>query len=116
MNKHIVVGKTSNDFSSAMLTLPQNREEVIRPFAKAVGAEVISMLWLNHPDMHVCLHLTAPSDEAVSAMCGIVRSSGNFDKLDWFRAFDSQEFKEVFETAPEAMTTYVSAMAVTGLK
>jgi len=35
---------------------------------------------------------------------------------DWFRAFDSQEFKEVFETASEAMTTYVSAMAVAGLK
>ena len=76
MNKYIVAGKTSNDFNSAMLTLPQNREEVIRPFAKAVGGEVISMLWLNHPDMHVCLHLTAPSDEAVSAMCGIARSSG----------------------------------------
>ena len=89
---------------------------MIRPFAKALGAEVISMLWLNHPDMHVCLHLTAPSDEAVSAMCGIARVTGNFAKVDWFRAFDSQEFKEVFETASEAMTTYVSAMAVAGLK
>tara|TARA_E500000178_G_C16526537_1_gene532460 strand:- start:18 stop:227 length:210 start_codon:yes stop_codon:yes gene_type:complete len=65
MNKYIVMGKISSDFNSAMLTRPQNKQSVIRPFVNVLGAELNSMLWLNHLDMQVCLHLTLPNDEAL---------------------------------------------------
>ena len=59
------MGKISRDLNSAMLTRSQNKQSVIRPFVKVLGAELNSMLWLNHPDMQVCLHLTLPNDEAL---------------------------------------------------
>ena len=52
----------------------------------------------------------------LSVMCDIVRASGNFDKLDWFRGFDSEEFMVTFNTVSEALSTYAPAMAVAGQK
>jgi hypothetical protein len=52
----------------------------------------------------------------LSVMCDIVRARGDFDKLDWFRGFDSEEFMVTFNTASEALSTYASAMAVAGQK
>ena len=49
-------------------------------------------------------------------MCDIVRVMGYFDKLDWFRGFDSEEFMVTFNNASEALSTYTSAMAVAGQK
>ena len=48
---------------------------------------------MNHPDIDVCMHLNAPNDEDVIAMCCIVRASGNLDRVDWFRAFDNGKRK-----------------------
>ena len=36
-------------------------------------------------------------------MCDIVRARGDFDKLDWFRGFDSEDFMVTFNTASEAV-------------
>ncbi len=47
-------------------------------------------------------------------MCDIVRVMGDFDKLDWFRGFDSEEFMGTFHNASEARSTHASAMAVAG--
>ena len=49
-------------------------------------------------------------------MCDIVRGGGDFDKLDWFRGFDSEEFMGKFNTASESLSTYAPAMAVVGQK
>ena len=43
-------------------------------------------------------------------MCDIVRVRGDFDKLDWFRGFDSEDFMVTFNTASESLSTYASAM------
>ena len=50
------------------------------------------------PDIDVCMHMNAPNDEEVSAMCCIVRASGNLDKVDWFRAFDTGKQKAVIKS------------------
>ena len=52
----------------------------------------------------------------LSVMCDIVRARGDFDKLDWFRGFDSEEFMVTFKTASESLSTYAPAMAVVGQK
>ena len=49
-------------------------------------------------------------------MSDIVRARGDFDKLDWFRGFDSEDIMVTFNTASEALNTYSSAMAVAGQK
>ena len=49
-------------------------------------------------------------------MCDIVRARGDFDKLDWFRGFASEDFMGTFTTASEPLSTYASAMAVVGQK
>jgi len=49
-------------------------------------------------------------------MCDIVRARGDFDKLDWFRGFDSEEFMGTFNIASEPLSTYASAVAVAGQK
>jgi hypothetical protein len=49
-------------------------------------------------------------------MCDIVRVRGDFDKLDWFRGFDSEDFMVAFNTASETLSTYACAMAVAGQK
>ena len=49
-------------------------------------------------------------------MCDIVRVRGDFDKLDWFRGFDSEDFMVTFNTASETLSTYACAMAVAGQK
>ena len=49
-------------------------------------------------------------------MCDIVTVMGDFDKLDWFRGFDSEEFMITVYNASEALSTHASAMAVAGQK
>ena len=48
---------------------------------------------MNRLYIDICIHRNAPNDEDVRAMCCIVRASGNFDKVDWFRAFDTEKRK-----------------------
>ena len=52
----------------------------------------------------------------LSVMCDIVRARGDFDKLDWFRGVDYEEFMVTFDTASESLSTYASVMAVAGQK
>ena len=47
-------------------------------------------------------------------MCDIVIVRGDFDKLDEFRGFDSEEFLVTFNTASEALSIYAPAMALAG--
>ena len=50
------------------------------------------MLYINHPEMNAIANIEAPNDEAVASMAGIVKASGMFDDLNWYRAFDADEF------------------------
>ena len=54
-------------------------------------------------------YLEGPNDEAVASMTGIIKASGMFDDLNWYRAFDSGELKQIYEVASTKMTEYVSA-------
>ena len=67
------------------------------------------MLYLNHPEISAVAILEGPNDEAVASMTGIIKASGMFDDLNWYRAFDSGELKQIYEVASTKMTEYVSA-------
>ena len=46
-------------------------------------------------------------------MAGIVKASGMFDDLNWYRAFDAGELQKIYEFASDKMNEYVSAKAFT---
>tara|TARA_Y200000002_G_C22352461_1_gene525624 strand:+ start:299 stop:649 length:351 start_codon:yes stop_codon:yes gene_type:complete len=109
MHKYVVLGKTSKEFSSSMVSKPQNRKEIVAPFVESLGGNLLEMLYLNHPEISAVALLEAPNDEAVASMTGIIKASGMFDDLNWYRAFDSGELKQIYEVASKKMTEYVSA-------
>ena len=108
MNKYIMIGKLSIEFSSSMVGKPQNRTEIVTPFFENLGGKLIQMLYINHPEMNAIAN-----DEAVASMAGIVKASGMFDDLNWYRAFDAGELQKIYEFASDKMNEYVSAKAFT---
>ena len=111
MNKYIMIGKLSIEFSSSMVGKPQNRTEIVTPFFENLGGKLIQMLYINHPEMNAIANIEAPNDEAVASMAGIVKASGMFDDLNWYRAFDAEELQKIYELASNKMNEYVSAKA-----
>ena len=59
--------------------------------------------------------LQAPDDASVDAMVNIVYSTGNFSNISYARAYDSKEYKSVFELGHDKMSAYVSSMQVAGI-
>ena len=45
----------------------------------------------------------------------IVYSTGNFANIAWSRAYDADDYKEVFEHGHDRMGAYVSSMQVAGI-
>ena len=45
----------------------------------------------------------------------IVYSTGNFSNIAWSRAYDADDYKEVFEHGHDRMGAYVSSMQVAGI-
>ena len=113
MNKYIMIGKLSIEFSSSMVGKPQNRTEIVTPFFENLGGKLIQMLYINHPEMNAIANIAAPNVEAVASMAGIVKASGMFDDLNWYRAFDAGELQKIYEFASDKMNEYVSAKAFT---
>ena len=113
MNKYIMIGKLSIEFSSSMVGKPQNRTEIVTPFFENLGGKLIQMLYINHPEMNAIANIEAPNDESVASMAGIVKASGMFDDLNWYRAFDAGELQKIYEFASDKMNEYVSAKAFT---
>ena len=54
------------------------------------------------------------SDDDVEALKNIVFASGNFSECNWIRAYESSEYKNVFEKGSQVMDSYVSSMVVAG--
>ena len=48
-------------------------------------------------------------------MVNIVYSTGNFANIAWSRAYDADDYKEVFEHGHDRMGAYVSSMQVAGI-
>ena len=90
-----MIGKLSIEFSSSMVGKPQNRTEIVTPFFENLGGKLIQMLYINHPEMNAIAFIEAPNDETVASIAGIVKASGMFDDLNWYRAFDAGELQKI---------------------
>ena len=109
MHKYILIGKNSQQTAASMLNKPQNRKELNRPLFEAFNVKVIEFLYFNHPEFDTLLTIEAESDEIVTAACNLVYASGSFNSFTWFRAFEADEWKDIYQTASNNMASYISA-------
>ena len=47
MSKYLITGTTTPEFASAMLSKPQNRFDVVKPFFDQVGMDLIEMFYTS---------------------------------------------------------------------
>ena len=109
MNKYILMGKNSQETAASMLNKPQNRKELNKPLFDAFNVKIIEFLYLNHPDFDIFVTIEAENDEIVAAATNLVYASGDFSFFTWFRAFEAEEWKNVYHTASDNMASYISA-------
>ena len=109
MYKYILIGKNSQQTAASMLNKPQNRKELNKPLFEAFNVKVVEFLYLNHHDFDTLVTIEAESDEIVAAACNLVYASGSFDFFSWFRAFEAEQWKDIFQTASNNMASYISA-------
>ena len=109
MNKYIIMGKNSQETAASMLNKPQNRREVNQPLMKAFNAEFAEFLYLNHPDYDFMAVVKAENDEGMAAATNLIYASGAFSSLNWFKAFEAEEWKNVYQIASDNMAAYISA-------
>ena len=109
MKKYIIIGKTSQETAASMLNKPQNRREMVEPLVKSFNTKFCEFLYLNSPDFDFMCVIEGESDKDIASACNLIYASGSFSMINWFRAFESSEWKEVYEIASKNMANYVSA-------
>ena len=109
MNKYIITGKSSQETAASMLNKPQNRRELNEPLLKAFNAEFTEFLYLNHPDFDFMCITKAESDESIAAATNLIYASGSFSSLTWFRAFEAEDWQNIYQLASDNMASYISA-------
>jgi GYD domain. len=114
MKKYIITGKTSQDFATAMLNKPQNRKSFVEPFLESLAIDMSEFLFTSGIDRNFVAVVSAEAEEQVETLCNIVFASGNFSNLAWSRAFEAEEYQEVFQKGHEKMEKYISAVQVAG--
>ena len=115
MTKYLIHGKTSGDFAAAMLNKPQNRLEILQPFFDSFGITVHEFVFTSGIEFNFVSVLSADNDDSIEAMVNSVYSTGNFANIAWSRAYDADDYKEVFEHGHDRMGAYVSSMQVAGI-
>ncbi|MDC1023376.1 GYD domain-containing protein [Alphaproteobacteria bacterium] len=109
MNRYVLMGKNSQETAASMLNKPQNRKELNEPLFNAFNVKISEFLYLNHPDFDFLCTIEAESDEIVAAATNLVYASGSFNSINWFRAFEAEDWKNVYQSASNNMASYISA-------
>ena len=55
------------------------------------------------------MHHKSRNDEAIAAASNLIYASGSFSSFNWSRAFEAEEWKDLFQLASDNMATYISA-------
>ena len=65
----------------------------------------------------MCVTMAAKDEDIVSAACNLYMQVDPFNSFNWFRAFEADQWKDIYETASNKMASYVSAkQASRGIK
>ena len=111
MSKYLITGTTTPEFASAMLSKPQNRFDVVKPFFDQVGMEIIEIFYTSASEPNTFLICSSDSDAKVEGLKNIIYATGTYRNLSWSRVYSAEEYKEIYEYGHEIMAGYVSASA-----
>ena len=111
MNKYLITGITTPEFASAVLTKPQIRYDLVKPFFDQVGLEIIDFFYTSDSVPNMYLVCSSDGDAKVEALKNITRATGTYRDLSWSRVYSADEYKEIYEYGHEIMAGYVSALA-----
>ena len=109
MHKYIILGKSSQETAASMLNKPQNRRTITEPLAEAFGAKFIEFLYLNHSDFDFMCVVKAEEDKDMAAITNLIYASGAFSTFNWFRAFEAEEWQDVFQSASTSQKAFYGA-------
>ena len=112
MGKYIVLGKTTSENTAAMLNKPQDRRKIVQPLIDAFNVNMTEFLWINHPEYNFLGVIIGDNDDDIQSACNILYSSGAWLSFSWFRAFESDEMKVIFEDSSKKMANYISSIQV----
>ncbi len=112
MKKYILLGKTTSENTAAMLNKPQDRREIVQPLIDAFKVEMSEFLWITHPDYNFLAVIAGKDDDEIQSACNILYASGAWTSFSWFRAFESNEMKDIFEDSSKKMASYISSIQV----
>ena len=111
MSKYLITGTTTPEFASAMLSKPQNRLDVVKPFFDQVGMELIDIFYTSAASPNFFAIFTSDSDVGLEALTNIVYASGAYRGLSWSRRYSAKEYKDSFSFGHDVMVDYVSVAA-----
>ena len=114
MNTYIMYGKSSSEYAAGMVSKPHNRIEVVQPLVDQFNMKIREFLFTNGESFNWLGVCEAEDDTTMEAVMGIILSSGNWENMHWSRAYNSLEYKAIYEKAHEGMASYVTTMQVAG--
>jgi uncharacterized protein with GYD domain len=104
--------KYSDQAVKAMVDNPQDRAAPVVKLNEAFGAKLESIYWFPMGGEFDGIVIgQAPSDAVIEALVMVVRSGGNFTRLQTIPLITADEFKAVMERAKEGSTTYSAPTA-----
>ena len=71
-------------------------------------------LFTSGYDSNFLAVVSTNSDEAVETLCNIVFAYGKFSNLSWPKAFEVDEYQNIFQVGHKKMEKYFSALQVVG--
>ena len=117
MAKYVLMGKYSNEFSSAMVHTPQDRMDVVEPMLNNFGVKLIEFLYItNNPNDDFIAIVDASEEKSLLGAVQMVFASGTFTRVNAFRAFSSGEMKEIFQKGHDGMSSFISAKKAAGFE
>ena len=111
MKKYMIYAKTNTDYASGMITKPQNRFDPASKLGSQFNSSnPIEFLFTNGDHFNFITIFTCTDDERVSAMTQVMLASGQWESVNWSRAYEAEEMKAIFEHAKEGFSSYVTTM------
>ena len=111
MLRYVVLGKYSQDFLSGLIYNPQDRKKAAAAMMKKAGAEWAegeSYLHINHPNYDFVGIVYSKDENTMKASADMMRATGSFTDINFFRAWVPEEYTEISKKASELVGLYAT--------
>ena len=111
MNLYVVMGKYSQDYVSGLIYKPQDRKKASLAMMKKAGvewAEGNSYVHINHPNFDFIGTVYSKDENAMKASTDMMRATGNFQDINFFKAWLPEDYIEISKKASELVGTFAA--------